>query len=127
MECPRRPPVQQHERTLCELRLGDAAFIDAALAGDGATKAASELDAKAHALVRLGALIALNASSPSYMSAIERARRAGASEDEIVGTLIAVMPAVGAATVVAAAPELGLGMGYDVAAALEGGGVAPSA
>ena len=87
-----KAPVEQHERTLCKLSLGDDAFIEAALAGDGANKAASELDAKAHALVRLGALIALNASSPSYMSAIERARRAGASEDEIVGTLIAVMP-----------------------------------
>ena len=37
--------MEQHERTLCKLSLGDDAFIEAALAGDGANKAASELDA----------------------------------------------------------------------------------
>jgi 4-carboxymuconolactone decarboxylase len=44
---------------------------------------------------------------------------AGASYDEIVGTLIAVMPIVGVARVVSAAPNLGLALGYDVSAALE--------
>jgi 4-carboxymuconolactone decarboxylase len=44
---------------------------------------------------------------------------AGASYDEIVGTLIAVMPIVGVARVVSAAPKLGLALGYDVSAALE--------
>ena len=44
---------------------------------------------------------------------------AGASIDEIVGTLIAVAPTVGLARVVSAAPELALALGYDVDAALE--------
>ena len=43
----------------------------------------------------------------------------GASEDEIVGTLIAVLPIVGVARVVAAAPNLALALGYDVSEALE--------
>jgi hypothetical protein len=36
-----------------------------------------------------------------------------------VGALIAVMPVVGVARVVSAAPNLGLALGYDVGAALE--------
>jgi hypothetical protein len=53
------------------------------------------------------------------MSAVEAAEQAGVSKDEIVGTLIALLPVVGAARVVAAAPNLGLALGYDVAEALE--------
>jgi len=45
--------------------------------------------------------------------------RAGASHEEIVGTLIAVLPTVGVGRVVTAAPNLGLAMGYDVTDALE--------
>jgi hypothetical protein len=41
------------------------------------------------------------------------------SYDEIVGTLIAVIPIVGVARVVSAAPNLALALGYDVAEALE--------
>ena len=55
------------------------------------------------------------------MWAIDKARKAGATNDEIVGTLVAVMPALGSARVVCAAPKLGLALGYDVAEALEGG------
>ena len=53
------------------------------------------------------------------MSAVEAAVSAGVTYDEIVGTLIAVMPIVGVARVVSAAPNLGLALGYDVAEALE--------
>jgi 4-carboxymuconolactone decarboxylase len=74
---------------------------------------------RSHALVRLGALIAMNAAPPSYMSAIDAADEASVSRDEIVGTLIAVLPIVGAARVVSAAPSLGLAIGYDVTEALE--------
>ena len=39
--------------------------------------------------------------------------------EELVGTLIVVMPIVGVARVVSAAPNLGLALGYDVSDALE--------
>jgi len=48
-----------------------------------------------------------------------RLKAAGATEDEIVGILVAVLPSIGADHVVSAAPGLGLALGYDVAAALE--------
>jgi len=83
------------------------------------TTRASTLDAKTHALVRLGASLAIDAAPSSYQSAVEPALAAGASVDEVVGTLIAVAPTVGLARVVSAAPELALALGYDVEAALE--------
>ena len=48
------------------------------------------------------------------------ARRAGASEDEIAGVLLAIGPGAGLGRVVAAAPEVAIALGYDIAAALEG-------
>ncbi len=51
---------------------------------------------------------------------MEAARAAGATDDEIVGVLIAVAPTVGLPRVVSAAPCVALALGYDVEAALEG-------
>ena len=48
------------------------------------------------------------------------ARAAGATADEIVGTLVAVVSLTGVPRAVAAAPKLGLALGYDVDAVLEG-------
>jgi hypothetical protein len=53
------------------------------------------------------------------MEAIAAARRWGATSDEIVGCLIAVLSVVGVARVVSAAPKVGLALGYDVESALE--------
>jgi hypothetical protein len=53
------------------------------------------------------------------MAAIEEARAHGASCDEIAGCLVAVLPTVGVARVVSAAPKVALALGYDVDAALE--------
>jgi 4-carboxymuconolactone decarboxylase len=116
--------VDTHECTLRKLAIGDDAFIEAVLGAEDANRAASGLDRKTHALVRIGALIAVDARPPSYMSAVECARSSGASDEEIVGALVAVMPALGVARVISAAPELGLALGYDVAAALEASGTA---
>jgi 4-carboxymuconolactone decarboxylase len=114
--------MPDHEETLRKLAVRDDAYVDELLTADAANAAASALDAKTHALVRLAALAAVDAAPPSYMQAIEGARRSGASTDEIVGCLVAILPAVGVARVVSAAPKLGLALGYDVDAALESPG-----
>jgi 4-carboxymuconolactone decarboxylase len=111
--------VAEHEEILRRLSIRDDAYVDSLLAHEPSNVAASGLDRKTHSLVRLGALIALDAAPPSYMEAIEAARGFGASADQIVGTLIAVMSTVGVTRVVSAAPKLALALGYDVAAALE--------
>jgi 4-carboxymuconolactone decarboxylase len=115
-------PVENVERTLLKLAIGDDAYIEGVLASHTANRAESRLDARTHSLVRLGALIAADAASPSYLDAIESARDSGTSDEELVGCLIAILPAVGVARVTSAAPKLGLALGYDVAAALEESG-----
>jgi 4-carboxymuconolactone decarboxylase len=114
--------VNRHEHTLCKLSISDDRYVDGVLMDDDANLAASSLDPRTHALVRLGALAAVDAAPPSYMESIELARRHGASSDEIVGVLIAVIPAVGGARVTSAAPKLALALGFDVCAALEQSG-----
>jgi 4-carboxymuconolactone decarboxylase len=111
--------VDDYKRTLRKLALRDDRYIDAVLAEDRAIPAHAGIDPKSHALLRIAALIAMDAAPPSYMSAVQAGLEAGATYDEIVGTLIAVMPIVGAARVVSAAPNLGLALGYDVAEELE--------
>jgi 4-carboxymuconolactone decarboxylase len=112
--------VRDHEDTLRKLAIRDDAFVDSILARECENVSASGLDAKTHALVRVAALIAIDAAPPSYMNTIESGLASGATVDEIVGALVAVMPAIGVARVVSAAPKLGLALGYDVAEALEG-------
>ena len=56
-----------------------------------------------------------SSASPRWSAALA----AGATADDVVGTLRAVAPSVGLARVVAAIPGLALAAGYDVDAALE--------
>jgi alkylhydroperoxidase/carboxymuconolactone decarboxylase family protein YurZ len=130
MTTPYRSPVELgsavalYETTLTKLAIADDAYYESLLAGESASLAESHLDEKTHCLVRLGALVAIDATAPGYMWSVEAARRHGASDDEIVGCLIAALPAVGVVNVVAAAPKLALALGYDITAALEERGLA---
>ena len=118
--------VDSHECTLRKLAIGDDAYIDSLLASERTNLAESDLDPKTHALVRLGALVAIDAESLGYMWAVDAARRRGATDDEIVGCLIAALPALGVAKIVSAAPKLALALGYDVTSALEESGLSPA-
>ena len=111
--------MDDYKVTLRRLAVRDDRYIDGLLQAESANATVAGLDDRSHALLRIGALVALNAAPPAYMSSVEAAMRAGASRDEIVGVLIAVLPLVGIARVVSAAPNLGLAVGYDVAEALE--------
>jgi alkylhydroperoxidase/carboxymuconolactone decarboxylase family protein YurZ len=105
--------------TLRRLTIRDQAFVERVQGDEAGNVAASGLDPKTHALVRIGALIALDAGPQSYSPCVEAARAHGATDEEIVGTLVAAVPIVGAPRVVSAAPKLGLALGYDLEAALE--------
>jgi 4-carboxymuconolactone decarboxylase len=111
--------VDEYKLILRKLALRDDRYIDELLRAESSDTTLAGIDPRSHALLRVAALIAIDAAPPSYMSAVEAGLDAGASYDEIVGTLIAVMPIVGVARVVSAAPNLGLALGYDVSAALE--------
>jgi 4-carboxymuconolactone decarboxylase len=111
--------MEDYQLTLRKLALRDERYIDALLQTDRTNPSLAGIDERAHALIRIGALIALDASPAAYMDSVARALHAGASHEEIVGTLITVLPTVGVARVVTAAPNLGLALGYDVNVALE--------
>ena len=96
----------------------DDAFVESILDRDEATEL-SMLDGKTWALVRLGALIAVDAAPASYLEAVDAARIAGATDDEIVGSLVSVVTLIGVPRAVSAAPKLSLAVGYDVDAGLE--------
>jgi alkylhydroperoxidase/carboxymuconolactone decarboxylase family protein YurZ len=111
--------MAKHEDALRCMALGDERFIRDVLAMQLTNVDASDLDPKTHALVRLGALIALDASQSSFQWNAATALASGATVDEIVGVLIAVAQTVGLARVASAAPAVALALGYDVDAALE--------
>jgi alkylhydroperoxidase/carboxymuconolactone decarboxylase family protein YurZ len=98
------------ERLLRRIALDDQNALRSSLADEDCPS----LDDRTDALVRLGALISLGASTTSYRCAVERAYATGATDEDILGTLSAVAPAAGRARTVAAAPGLALALGYDV-------------
>ena len=109
----------EYQERLRSMALSDDRFVASVLGMGQDTIAASGLDPKTHAMVRLAALLAVDAAASSYNATAELALASGASLDEIVGVLIAVAPTIGLGRAVSAAPELGLALGYDVDAALE--------
>jgi 4-carboxymuconolactone decarboxylase len=113
-----------HEEQLRRLALHDEAFIESVLAvsldtGPPGDDEALRLSPKTHALVRLAALLALGAAPVSYQWNVGAALDAGATPDEILGTMIAVAPISGIARVVQATPDVALPIGYDLDAAFE--------
>ena len=111
--------MERYEHILRRLAVSDDSFVESILGDERTNLATSTLDPKSHALARIAALVAIDAEPASYMWTVESARRSGATNDEIVGVLIAIVSAVGTGRVVAAAAKLGLALGYDVADALE--------
>lgn len=110
--------METHE-ILRRLAIRDDRFIQHMLAQSGEGEGTWPLDAKTCALSRIASLVALDAGAPSYLSAVDAAHAAGATDPEIVGCLACVLPSVGVPRVVSAAPKLALALGYDVGAALE--------
>jgi 4-carboxymuconolactone decarboxylase len=74
----------------------------------------SGLDARSYALVKIAALIALDAPPASYLWQVANALDAGATPADLLGVLIAVAPQVGGPKTVAAAPELMVALGLSL-------------
>jgi 4-carboxymuconolactone decarboxylase len=74
----------------------------------------TELDSRVDLLVRLGALLALEAAAPSLRDVVEKAAAAGVTTNEIVGVLVCVGPTIGVASMVASASRLATVIGYDL-------------
>lgn len=77
------------------------------------------LDDRTRALVIIGAAVCSESSTRTFKSLVDSARRAGATEDEILGVLLAVAPAAGESCLVSVAPRVSKALGYDVYRAFE--------
>jgi alkylhydroperoxidase/carboxymuconolactone decarboxylase family protein YurZ len=107
------------EETLRRLAMIDEGFVEDE-AGLGIDPAAiSVLDPKTTALLQVGASVAIGLPAVCLEWSTGRARVAGASQDEIADTLLAVAPVAGLGRVVSAAADVATALGFDVAAALE--------
>ena len=102
------------EQQLRRLALNDEKLVASVLAAGPTASPEPLLDRKTEALVRVGALLAVGASTASLRWTVEVAQAAGATDEEVLGVLIAIGPAVGLARVVAQAPRLALAMGYEI-------------
>ena len=107
------------QETLRRLAMIDEGFIrdEAGLAlGSAATSA---LDPKTARLLQVAAAVTIGPSPVCLQWSVARAMAAGATEDEIADVLLAIAPVTGLGRIAAAAPDMAIALGYDVAAALE--------
>ncbi len=96
--------------TLSGVATGDLSVMDKMLGLREANHESSQLDARTFALVKISALIALDAPPASYAWQVANALNEGATPEDILGVLFAVAPQVGMPKVVAAAPEIMLAL-----------------
>jgi alkylhydroperoxidase/carboxymuconolactone decarboxylase family protein YurZ len=101
---------ETHE-ALAGLSAGDLEAIGAALELREEAREDTGLDARTYGLVKIAALIALDAPPASYMWQVANALDGGATPEDVLGVLRAVAPQVGGPKVVAAAPEIMVALG----------------
>ena len=101
-------------QTLSGISVGDVDIIDKAIGLRELNREGSGLDPVTFALVKIAALIALDAPPASYAWQVANALDAGVTPEQIVGVLRAVAPQVGGPKVIAAAPEIMLAMGLPL-------------
>lgn len=98
-------------QTLSGLSSGDVDVLEKAIGLREINREVTHLDARTFALVKIAAIIALDAPPASYAWQIANAIDDGVTPEEIVGVLAAVAPQVGGPKVIAAAPEIMLALG----------------
>lgn len=98
------------EDTLRKIALRDECFIQSLSRSSGG---AVELDQRTCELVKLAALIGIDGSLPSYIATVQAAEAAGASETEIVDTLVAVLASAGSVRTSSAATKIALALGLE--------------
>jgi hypothetical protein len=101
------------------LTIGDPDFVATVGDRDRRTRRVPRVDARTDALLRIAALVAVDAPASSYRSAVAAAQMAGARLEDLFAVLVAIGDCVGSARVMSAAPRIALAAGYDVESELE--------
>jgi hypothetical protein len=111
--------MQSVEEAFRMLAIGDPRMVAAMADREAGGEQPPPLDERTESLLRLAALIAVDAPASSYRAAVACAERAGVRLEELFAVLIAIVDEVGSARVLSAAPRIALAAGYDVEADLE--------
>ena len=107
-----RADIDEATRTaLAELALGNPELLGEGLEMRAQMQRQSGLDPRTFALVKVAALIALDAPPASYLWQVGNALDDGATPEDLIGVLRAIAPQVGGPKTVAAAPELMVALG----------------
>ena len=114
--------MPKHEERLRRLAINDGAYMERILCPASSGAESIGLEGRVCSLVRIGALVALDGPDSTFDAEVAAALANGATADDIVDVLIATSSLVGSAHVAGAAPRVARALGYDVDAALEGGG-----
>jgi len=100
--------VEDHLRRIAR---SDDKEIDSMVGMRHGLKDITQLDNRSFALVKIAALIAVDAPPASYMWQIGNAIAEGVTPEEVLGTMWAVAPQVGGPRLISAAPEIMLALG----------------
>ena len=115
MNMPAKADVDDTTRdTLAGLALGDPELLLEGLEMRAEMQERSGLDPRSFALVKVAALIAVDAPPASYLWQVSNALDAGCTPGELMGVLRAIAPQVGGPRVVAAAPEIMIALGLSL-------------
>ncbi|HEY6275479.1 MAG TPA: carboxymuconolactone decarboxylase family protein [Streptosporangiaceae bacterium] len=115
MNTPAKAEIDEETRTtLAGLALGDPELLLEGLEARANWQERSGLDPRTFSLVKIAALIALDAPPSSYLWQVANALDAGCTPDDLLGVLQAVAPQVGGPKIVAAAPELMVALGLSL-------------
>ena len=101
-------------QTLSGISSGSTDALETAIGLREADRTFSGLDGRTFGLVKIAALIALDAPPASYAWQIANALEDGATPEDIVGVLRAVAPQVGGPRTVAAAAEIMVSLGLPL-------------
>jgi alkylhydroperoxidase/carboxymuconolactone decarboxylase family protein YurZ len=96
------------------LAAGDVDVLAEGLELREATRESSGLDARSFGLVKIAALVALDAPPASYLWQVPNALDGGATPQDILGVLRAIAPQVGGPRVMSAVPEIMLALGLSL-------------
>ena len=115
MTMPAKADIDNATRdALAGLTVGDLEVLEELLELREAEQQRTGLDARTFALVKVAALVALDAPPASYLWQVANALDAGATPGDLLGVLRAVAPQVGGPRVVAAAPEIMVALGLPL-------------
>jgi 4-carboxymuconolactone decarboxylase len=105
--------AETHE-TLSGISAGRLEVLEEAVGLRELNREGSGLDGRTFALVKIAALIALDAPPASYAWQVANALEEGVSPEDLIGVLRAVAPQVGGPRVIAAAPEIMVAIGLPL-------------